>query len=359
MLFIINNSKWPTSKVRFFQIKDELESKTNLSYLDVFNYKLKNTILKTLRINIFFKYFLFFRIKSLLKKQKYIYLIKIFDLEILEFICKNKKPEQKVIFDVNDAFFLDSKGQKSSFTVNHLKYIDALVFENYMLKESMLKKFHLYFSDRPKMMPTIIIEDIPNIDISVPNKNLAEVNQYFETINFIWVGSESSIGPLFKIYELLEFLATTFRNIKLVVLGADFNHAPRFENLNVKFVKNYNESIMIEHLSNSHFGLFPTYNNQDSKLRGLHKIRNYMAFGVIPIVDEKFDIINTVSLDSFLLKYSILDNEIRGFDYYFTNGLLNGNWKKMSIQNSNFIKSTYSTNDYVVNLWNFVNNNDF
>jgi glycosyltransferase involved in cell wall biosynthesis len=286
---IFNNS--PSSIVRGTTFQDEyLKYKFKPIYFNLYSKSLTSISNFLMAGNYFLLSSLFNKINSfyILVKSRYFLLI-----------CHNY--DAIIVIKYIKPFFLNKI--KLNFKGKILYDFDDAVWVNYIMGEDNFKKI------------------ISNVDyVSCDNNFLLTRAKEYNTNSFIlngptqiekfklkkknstnsvvlcWIGSPDTLFYLYCIYDVLEYIGARYPFVILKILGAGYDkkRVPNFEKIKTEFIPNYNESIMINELSNSDIGLFPMFNNELSKGRGLLKTTIYMSAGLPSITSRILDFSNII-----------------------------------------------------------------
>ena len=94
-----------------------------------------------------------------------------------------------------------------------------------------------------------------------------------------WIGSESTVFNLYSIWESLETIFKSNKNLHLRILGVAKNSPllPNFENVSYSLLPSYTPSQMVSEVLQMDIGLFPLFDVEDSKVRGYLKALIYMS----------------------------------------------------------------------------------
>lgn len=94
-----------------------------------------------------------------------------------------------------------------------------------------------------------------------------------------WIGSPYTTFNLFAIWEALEKIFSRHQNIRLRLIGTghDCPILQRFERIRFDTVPYYSNATLMEHVLGMDIGLFPLFDVEESKARGILKATIYMS----------------------------------------------------------------------------------
>lgn len=262
ILFTIGNIDHPSSRIRGIQY---------IPYFEEAGYRVKwIPRIPPKPKNKFDKYFVFPILKrwySLIRnyhlvfsKPDYFFIQKIFISKKL--LQKAKNGYSKIIFDFDDAIYLDknnSKAKQSTDTM--IRFADKVVVSNDILKN---------YSKGINPNTTIITTPIDTKRI-FPNK---VINNKPFTIG--WIGSYWTTPYLKIVEEALKTLSTKY-SIKLLLVGAD-------ESYNIEGVEVEHHTWMfdkeLEEINLFDIGIMPLTSDEYSNAKGGYKLLMYLAAGI-------------------------------------------------------------------------------
>ena len=223
------------------------------------------------------RYFSLERTYNLLfKKWDLIFIQKLFLPNWILKVIKRRK--SIILFDFDDAIYLEQKGQKSNEfrTVLMLKAASKIIISTEEI---------IPFCMKNNVIPNIIYSSV-DTDRIRPKKT-----SNIETITIGWIGSYWTTDFIKVIYEPLLIISKNF-NIRFLVVGSkpDF----KLNGLNI-ISKNWSLEMEAELLKEMDIGIMPLPNSKYAKAKGGYKLFLYMAAG-IPIVASPIGI-NTEIID--------------------------------------------------------------
>jgi glycosyltransferase involved in cell wall biosynthesis len=101
-----------------------------------------------------------------------------------------------------------------------------------------------------------------------------------------WIGSPSTAGFLYAIWEPLEALFREHPHLELRILGAGAEHLPHFEDVRWTSVRAYDQASMVREACAMDIGLNPLFDVEDSLARGSGKVAIYMAAGMVAVSED-------------------------------------------------------------------------
>ena len=190
------------------------------------------------------------------------------------------KYKGKILYDFDDAVWLENIMGLDVFKkiINNVDYVSC--DNNFLLEKAKKYNINSFILNGPAQVEKFI------------SKN--ENNK--SSIILCWIGSPDTLFYLYVIYDALEFIGDKYPNVILKLLGTghDKKRIPNFEKIKTIYLSEYDENIMIKELSNSDIGLFPMFNNDLSKGRGLLKTTIYMSAGLPSITSGILDFSNVI-----------------------------------------------------------------
>lgn len=286
---IFNNS--PSSLVRGTTFQDEyLKNNLKPIYFNLYNKYLISAYNFFLSNNYFLLASLCNKLNSfyiLLKSRHFLLICHNYDAIIIikyikpSFLTKIKlKFEGKILYDFDDAVWVNYIMGENNFK-KILSNVDYVSCDNkYLLIRA--KEFNAN-------------SFILNGPTQIEKFNLKKKNNS-NSVVLCWIGSPDTLFYLYGIYDVLEHIGTKYPFVKLKILGTGYDRKriPNFEKIKTDCIEVYNETIMINELSNSDIGLFPMFNNELSKGRGLLKTLIYMSAGLPSITSGIMDYSNLI-----------------------------------------------------------------
>ncbi len=98
-----------------------------------------------------------------------------------------------------------------------------------------------------------------------------------------WVGSPGTTYNLWVVWEALEQVFASHRQLHLRLLGADPRALPPFEHVHWSVLERYSQAEMIDEVLGMDVGLFPLQDVEACRVRGFLKATIYMA-GAVPVI---------------------------------------------------------------------------
>ncbi|CAK0741070.1 conserved hypothetical protein [Gammaproteobacteria bacterium] len=196
-----------------------------------------------------------------------IYLQKVCSLSLLRRLRKETKA--RLIFDLNDGLWLPAN--RGFFRDGNLEQIlsgvDAVTCDNpYGVKHAEKFCHDVYLVPDPSQ-----VEEFDKIR--------PLVTKPVDKVVIGWIGSPGTLFNLFKIWEALErvFVAEPGVSLRIIGVGEDRQLLPRFENVRYTTMARYSTNEMMQEVLRMHIGLFPLFNVDDSRARGILKAEIYMS----------------------------------------------------------------------------------
>ena len=196
-----------------------------------------------------------------------VYLLKTPTIDLQRQILALNGP--RVVVDINDALWLAHHGSGFSQLVEMLTTAHGVICEN-----DYVAAYAGKYNRCVRVVP-----DCTQLDAfdSVREK----VARNGATVRLGWIGSHSTAGSLYAIWEPLEELFARHSNLELRVVGAAAQHLPLFEKVRWSSVLQYDREQMAREALAMDIGLFPLFRVEDSLGRGIGKAVVYMAAGAV------------------------------------------------------------------------------
>jgi glycosyltransferase involved in cell wall biosynthesis len=182
-----------------------------------------------------------------------------------------KKTTARIIYDLNDGLWLP---KFSSFFGGAnlgqvLALANAVTCDNpFGLEQA--RKFNAN---------VFLVPDPPQVEQF--DRVRASVQKDEKKIIIGWVGSPATLFNLYAIWEPLEMLFAKYASIDLRILGSGYQASvmPCFEKVRITKIPYYSHEQMIQEVLKMHIGLFPLFDIEDSRARGILKATIYMSGG--------------------------------------------------------------------------------
>lgn len=328
----------PSSMVRGFIYKDIISTNFHVKYFKFYSkYRglkqtslLKKIILKAYDLIISFLN----SIKALyeIKNFQFLIIIKYINplyLKIIKFFFNGK-----ILFDFDDAIWLDSFGGEKRF-INIITNSDYVSCDNsFLLKKAQLYNKNSFILNGP-------------VNSNKPLKKLLN-----KTLTIGWIGSPSTIFYLLNISNKLK-KSHHLKNLNLKIIGASEKDHKLIRNTfnnfkKVKIIGKYDSTQMIEELKEVDIGLYPIDSSDLSKGRGSLKALIYMGNSIPCIMSnegnnshEFTNQHNSILTENknwseslnLLIKNKSLYNKIKnnGYEYVYNNYSLENCFKQLKI----------------------------
>lgn len=177
---------------------------------------------------------------------------------------------QKIIYDFDDAIFLDSDGKISIHKFKKFSYIcckSDLIFAG----NDFLKKHAEKFNKKTFLVPTCL-------DISKYNLTAQKDKNFFD---LVWIGSKSTSRYLIEIIPFLEKANKKFKDLRLVNISDIKLESDLIKIKNIA----WSESGQYREIKSAKVGLAPLDNSNWSKGKCAFKLLQYASAG-LPIVSS-------------------------------------------------------------------------
>jgi glycosyltransferase involved in cell wall biosynthesis len=187
----------------------------------------------------------------------------------LDLIAKLRKiGKARLVFDVNDGLWLPANSSYANGGIREiLRLVDAVTCDN---------RFGLAFS-QDYNSNTFLVPDPSQVEMF--DQYRISVRKPRTPLIIGWIGTSGTLFNLFAIWEALENIFSSHKNILLRIIGAGYNRSllPRFEQVRYEVVPYYSRSDMMAHVLGMNIGLFPLFDVEDSRARGILKATIFMS----------------------------------------------------------------------------------
>lgn len=220
--------------------------------------------LHLLNSNIFKKINIFL-ILIISRKYDIIYLQKVFSWKLIQGLLKNRNA--RLIYDLNDGLWLPTWHKTTGGNIREiLRSVHAVTCDN---------PFGVAFA-KAINENSYLVPDSPQVELFDKYRNKV-VRGGALTIG--WIGTPGTLFNLFSIWEPLESIFSRFDNIHLRIVGGGNNSAllPSFERVRFSVQPFYSQTEMVEEVLKMDIGLFPLFDVENSKARGVLKATVYMS----------------------------------------------------------------------------------
>jgi glycosyltransferase involved in cell wall biosynthesis len=215
-----------------------------------------------------------FIIPFIAQRYDVIYLQKILSWKLVEKISRTSKA--RLVYDVNDGLWLPIWERSTGGKINSiLQLAHAVTCDN---------PFGLSYSKKLNDN-CFLVPDSPLVELFDLHRKRSFKGDTTLTIG--WVGSPSTLFNLFLIWEPLETLFSRHKNIHLRIIGGGTNPAllPCFENVRYSVKPYYSQEDLVEEVLKMDIGLFPLFDVDNSRARGILKATVYMS-GEVAVVSS-------------------------------------------------------------------------
>jgi glycosyltransferase involved in cell wall biosynthesis len=123
-----------------------------------------------------------------------------------------------------------------------------------------------------------VIPDCPQVELFDRQRDHLKNTSEKEKIILGWIGTPGSAFNLFVVWEALERLFVRHENLHLRLVGTELKgNLPQFEKVECSCRPRYDQAGMIEEVLAMDIGLFPLFDVEASRVRGILKATVYMA----------------------------------------------------------------------------------
>lgn len=192
-----------------------------------------------------------------------IYTSKILSLELIQKIRGQTKAY--FVFDIGDAVWL----YKNSRIDDILPLVDTVTTDN-EYTAGYLRRFNANCT---------IIPDVPQVESFDARRSEVKKEKKDGTLTLGWIGTLGTFYNFQLVIEPLERVFLKYPRLRLRLLGAAYNDnlLRRFKNICYSVKAFYTQAEMIEEVLKFDIGLFPLYDDEPSRVRGILKATIYMS----------------------------------------------------------------------------------
>lgn len=213
-----------------------------------------------------FKPFNMWLIPRLATSYDVIYLQKVLSWKLVEQLLSNKKA--RLVYDLNDGLWLPLWHKHTGGKIETiLGSVNAITCDN---------PVGLAFA-KSLNTQSYLVPDSPQIELFDARRGKVAKSENEVVIG--WIGTPGSLFNLYNIFEALEIVFGKFKNLKLRILGGGTNFElwPPFENVRYTIVPSYSQAELVEEVLKMDIGLFPLFDIENSRARGILKATIYMS----------------------------------------------------------------------------------
>lgn len=198
------------------------------------------------------------------KNYQIVYTSKVLKYEFFEKVRRHTKA--RLVLDFGDAVWLPNRGTRR--LQETFQLVDAITTDNEQTA-AYVRQFN------PNC---VAIPDCPQVELFDRQRGNRQNPTNKEKIILGWIGTPSSAFNLYKIWEALEILFARHNNLHLRLVGAGpQENFPIFEKVEYSCRPYYDQAAMIEEVLAMDIGLFPLFDVEASRVRGVLKATVYMA----------------------------------------------------------------------------------
>lgn len=197
------------------------------------------------------------------------------DLGFLEKFLFNKA--RHVIFDFDDAIFLDGLGNNSSRKEAYAKFVfshaDCVIAGN-----TFLKNYASQYSSRVELVPTCI-DTFRYRPYSIQNQK----DRHDLIIG--WIGTASNLKYLNQLANIFRKLTIRYQQLRLKIISDHQDPILEFNGLPVDYIK-WQDNLEIEFIRQFDIGIMPLENNDWSRGKCGLKLIQYLSCGVASVATK-------------------------------------------------------------------------
>ena len=226
------------------------------------------------------------RILLLAKKSDVVQLIKVNSLNLI--VNLKKDTNCRVVYDLADGLWLKSHQHIYPDINKILKSVDAITCDN-QITYNYAKNFNNSVFLYPSPSQVEMFDNLRSKKEKFPDRKKIIIG---------WIGSPSTVFHLYSIWEPMEHLFEKYKNIhfRIVGVGNRRSFLPPFENVEYSVCPYYSTEKMIQEVLNMDIGIFPLFDINDAKIRGVLKIEIYMS-GEAAVISSPYGTIPSIIKD--------------------------------------------------------------
>lgn len=214
-----------------------------------------------------------------------IYLQKVCSLSLLQRL--RQVTRARIVFDLNDGLWLPAN--RGFFRDGNMEQIltsvDAVTSDNpYGVAHA-----------RKYCREVYLVPDSAQVEDFDRERDV--VTKSSDEVVIGWIGSPGTLFNLFRIWEPLEKAFAQQQNLSLRIVGTgeDRQLLPRFEQVRFSTCARYNRSEMVRETLRMDIGLFPLFDVDDSRARGILKAEIYMSAGAAVVASPVGQICDVIT----------------------------------------------------------------
>lgn len=210
-------------------------------------------------------------IVAMARNYDIVYLVKVNSLRLVDRL--KRETRARIVFDLNDSLWLPGWTWFAEGRISELLgKVDGVLCDN----------AHGVAYARRFNRDVHLVPDCPQLELFDGRR--PERDPARSPVVLGWIGSPSTVFNLFAIWEPLERLFAKHSNITLRLVGVgDGKTLPPFEQIRFTARASYNQDQMIEEVGAFDIGLFPLFDVEDSRARGVLKAMIYQAGGAAAV----------------------------------------------------------------------------
>ncbi len=197
-----------------------------------------------------------------------VYLQKVLSWPVVEAL--RRKVKARLVYDLNDAVWMPSFGPEMKEDVDRiLAAVDAVTCDN---------PYGLDYARRFNSACFLVPDPC---QVEAFDAIRADAARTEPPVALGWIGSEGTCGHLKRIQGPLERLFATRFDVTLRVVGASRSAVSflRAGGARVSALSSYSREAMMREALGMHIGLFPLYDTEEARVRGVLKAAVYMSAG--------------------------------------------------------------------------------
>jgi glycosyltransferase involved in cell wall biosynthesis len=214
-----------------------------------------------------------------------VYLVKVASLELIKQIRIHSGA--RIVYDLADALWLPHHANVYPNLGEMLRAVDAITCDNQFVVEFARQYNESLFLCSPPSQ----------VELFDAARRKHNAKPRHDDIVIGWIGSAETAYNLYNIWEELEILFEKHSGIHLRLVGVGNNRhmIPHFESVRFSILPTYRRQEMVTEVLGMDIGLFPMFDIEDSRARGILKALIYMSGEAAVIASPRGDCINLIA----------------------------------------------------------------
>jgi glycosyltransferase involved in cell wall biosynthesis len=209
------------------------------------------------------------RIGAMVGGVDVVVLVKVRSLALVREI-RRRAPRVRLVYDMGDALWLPKHANAYPDLQGILQSVDCVTTDN-QFGVTYARQFNDNVALWPPTSQVELFDDMRGTRSESPAGEA--------TVVLGWVGTPSTVFHLYAVWEALEavFARVDGLSLRLVGVGNNSELVPPFERVRSTTLPQYSSQDMVREVLGMDVGLFPMFDTEDARVRGVLKALVYMA----------------------------------------------------------------------------------